>query len=266
MATTTSLFAKTILGRTGLEAGRLGLSASYGMPTAAVERAFERGMNYLYWGSLRRDAFAHAVRNLKHQREQMVLVVQSYARFPGMLTRSVERALRQLTLDHVDVLLLGWWNGPIWPRVLDAALEMKERRVVHHLAVSTHNRPNVLRLAGGGDVDLFHVRYNAVHRGAERDIFPHLPSDDRPGLVAFTATCWRKLLDARRVPAGEPVPTAGDCYRFVLSQPAIDVCMSGFASLEDTEHALAALEKGPMAEDELAWMRRVGDTIYGKKR
>jgi len=74
------------------------------------------------------------------------------------------------------------------------------------------------------------------------------------------------LLDRRRVPLGERVPTAGDCYRFVLSQPAIGVCMTGHSSLAHTEHALAALKQGPMNAEELAWMRRIGDAIYGKKR
>jgi aryl-alcohol dehydrogenase-like predicted oxidoreductase len=105
-----------------------------------------------------------------------------------------------------------------------------------------------------------------VHRGAERDIFPHLPAENRPGMVAFTTTSWRQLLDPRRIPAGERVPTAGDCYRFVLSQPAIDVCMTGPSNLEHVEHAVEAFRKGPMSEDELAWMRRVGTAIYAKKR
>jgi hypothetical protein len=63
----TSLLEPTTLGRTGLKVGRLGVSASYGMPAAAVEMAFERGMNYLYWGSLRHGAFADALRHLKRQ-------------------------------------------------------------------------------------------------------------------------------------------------------------------------------------------------------
>jgi hypothetical protein len=79
----TSLLEPTTLGRTGLKVGRLGMSASYGMPAAAVGMAFDRGMNYLYWGSLRRGAFADALRHLKPQRERMVLVVQSYMRMSG---------------------------------------------------------------------------------------------------------------------------------------------------------------------------------------
>ncbi|HEX9241818.1 MAG TPA: hypothetical protein VF875_05195, partial [Anaeromyxobacter sp.] len=59
------LLAPATLGRTGLRVGRLGLSSSYGMPAAAVEAAFEQGMNYLYFGSIRRGGFAEALRHLR---------------------------------------------------------------------------------------------------------------------------------------------------------------------------------------------------------
>ena len=83
-------------------------------------------------------------------------------------------------------------------------------------------------------------------------------------MVAFTATSWRQLLGHRRLPKGEKVPTAADCYRFVLSRPEVDVCLSGPSSADQMEHALEALRRGPLAPDELAWMRRVGDAIYGR--
>src|SRR4030042_640396 len=72
-------------------------------------------------------------------------------------------------------------------------------------------------------------RHNAAHRGAEIDIFPYLAEDTgkRPGTVAFTATRWGQLLKAKKMPAGEKPPPAADCYRFFLSHPGVDVCMSG---------------------------------------
>ena len=115
------LLQKTTLGQTDLEVGRLGMSASYGMPAAAVEQAFERGMNYFYWGSFRRGGFADGMRNLRRHREEMVLVVQSYAPFGMALRPSLERALRSLRFEYADILLLGMWNRPLPDRVLDAA-------------------------------------------------------------------------------------------------------------------------------------------------
>ena len=253
---------RATLGRTGLDVHRLGLSASYGMPTEAVEWAFERGANYLYWGTRRRDEFSRALRNLKQKRDRMVLVVQSYAPAGSLVAHSLERALKKIDYEFADVVLLGMWNRAVSPGVLDACRRLRERGLVRHIAVSTHKRSLVPELAGTADVGVVHFRYNAVHTGAERDIFPHL-AGDRPGTVAFTATSWRKLLDRKKVPAGEAVPTAGDCYRFVLSNPNVDLCMTGLSSMDEARHAFDALDRGPLGAEEMAWMRRVGGAIYG---
>jgi len=259
-------FDRAILGRTGIEVCRLGLAASYGAPASAVEQAFDSGVNYFYWGSFRRDAFGDGLRTLSTKRDRFLLVTQSYSRMASLIAPSLERALRALRFDYSDVLLLGLWNGAPPRRILDACRKLRERGLVRHLAVSTHNRPLIPGLAADPRFDIFHVRYNAVHRGAEREVFPQMLAHDRPGLVSFTATSWRQLLGHKRIPPGEKIPSAADCYRFVLTQPAVNVCMTGPADAAQFGHAVEALHRGPMCEEELAWMRRVGDAIYGKAR
>jgi len=246
-----------VLGRTGLEVGRLGVAAGYGVPGAAVEEAFEEGVNYLYWGSRRTAEFASALRNLKSRRDRVVLVLQSYTRVAGLLGWSVERALRAIGYDHVDVLLLGLWNRPVPGRILDACRHLRDRGLVRFLAQSTHHRPLVPKLAGESPVDVCHVRYNALHPGAEREVFPRLPVSGRAGIVAFTATSWGQLPRGRRLPGGERVPTAGECYRFVLSEPAVDVCMCGPSSAAHMREALEAARCGPLDAADLEWMRRL---------
>jgi aryl-alcohol dehydrogenase-like predicted oxidoreductase len=254
-------FEDRVLGRTGLTVGPLGISASYGVPAAAVERAVDAGMTYVYWGSMRTAAFAEALRRLAPVRDRFTLVLQSYARIGPALSWSVERALRLIGYDHADVLLLGYWNRGMRPRMLDAARTLQRRGLVNFVAVSSHNRPMAASLAASGDFDIVHLRYNAAHPGAESDFFPRLPADGRPGVVAFTGTSWGQLLNPRYTPAGERTPDASDCYRFVLSHPDVDVCATGPASAEHVEQALAARELGPMSGDELAWMKRVGAEV-----
>ena len=58
----------------GVEAA---LFAVLDWPAAAVEEAMERGVNYLYWGSIRRRSFGEAIRNRLAQRDRMGLVSQS---------------------------------------------------------------------------------------------------------------------------------------------------------------------------------------------
>lgn len=267
-------FLSTLLGRTHLEVGRLGISSGYGAPGEALEKAFERGVNYIYWGSRRTASFGAALKRLGSQRDRFVLVIQSYTRAGSLMSTSVERALRTLGFDHTDILLLGMWGKPVPPRILDAARKLKERGLARFLAVSTHKRAMVPQFAAGSDFDVVHFRYNAAHPGAEQDIFPHLPIANCPGLVAYTATSWRQLMGkaplqgilpgARRVPKSERVPTAADCYRYVMTRPEVDVCLTGPSNTLEMDQALEALRLGPMSEDELAWMRRVGRAVAGK--
>jgi predicted aldo/keto reductase-like oxidoreductase len=252
------------LGPTGLRVGRLGVAASYGVPAAAVEKAFEQGVNYFYWGTFRRGGFGEAIRHLAPQRDRFVLVIQSYTRIARLMGWSLERALRQVHLDHADVLLLGLWNKPVPARIMDAARRLKERGLVRFLACSSHDRLLIGRMVASNDFDVIHFRYNAVHTGAESDIFPRIPRENPPGMVSYTATSWGQLMNPKKTPRNENTPSAADCYRFVLTRPEVDVCMTGPANAQQMDEALEALHQGPMSEAELVWMRRVGTAIHGK--
>jgi aryl-alcohol dehydrogenase-like predicted oxidoreductase len=256
------------LGRTNLMVSRLGLGASYLAPKAGYLEAIDRGVRYFYWGSRRRAAMRDALRErIPRQRDDLVIVVQSYARVGFVVKRSVESALRQLGIDRADVLLLGWFNSPPAPRVIDAAMDLVEQGKVGHVGLSGHERTMFPTLIDDQRYGLWHVRYNAVHRGAEREVFPSLAErgiEDRPGLVTYTTTRWGHLCDPRRTPAGERTPCGTDCYRFAMSRPEIDVVIAGPGDMDQMRQALDALDEGPMDEEDLAWMRRVGDHIYGR--
>jgi aryl-alcohol dehydrogenase-like predicted oxidoreductase len=175
--------------------------------------------------------------------------------------------LKGLGLDHADMLLLGHWQKRPPGRILDMAVKLRERGLFRHIAISTHTRRLAAELANepASPFDIVQIRYNASHRGAEAEVFPRLPSEGCPGVIAFTATGPRKLL--RRpwgLPASDPTPTSTDCYRFVLSNPRVDLCVAGPKNRAHLDLALAALDKGPLSESEMAWMRRVGDLVHRK--
>ena len=180
----------------------------------------------------------------------------------------LRRGLKSAGLDHADVLILGYFSRKPSRRLIDGALKMKEKGLVRFLGLSSHNRKLLGTLAAEGEFDVLHLRYNAAHRGAETEIFPSRRKETgkRPGTVVFTATRWGQLLKAKKMPPGEKPPTAADCYRFVLSHPAVDVCMSGAKTVDEMRENLAVLDSGPMTEAELERMRRIGDFVHGPKR
>lgn len=261
-------FTKTILGKTGLPVCRLGIACSYGAPTEAFEEAWEHGVNYFYWGSRRTSAMARAIRNIiaKGHREQLVIVLQSYSRSAALMESYFHKGLRRLGIDTADILLLGWHNKLPSRRILDRAVAMREKGMYRFLALSGHNRDLFPVLASDRRFDLFHVRYNAAHRGAEEEIFHKMPADRRPGLISYTATRWGDLLAPGKMPAGETPLSGADCYRFVLSHPDVDVCMTGPRNRAEMREALQALDKGPMNESELTRARRIGDHIHTHHR
>ena len=259
-----------ILGRTGLKACRLGVASGYGAPAPAMEEAFERGCNYFVWGSFilgrsakMRDAICHIIQ--KGQREKLILAMLSYAHQPFLTEYFFMKGLKEAGTNYADILVLGSFSKPPSQKIIEGALKMKEKGICRFIGLTGHNRKLFPELRKQNVIDLFHIRYNAVHRGAETETFPFLQGENRPGVVTFTATSWGQLLNAKKMPPGESPPTAIDCYRFVLSNPAIDLCLTAPKTIEQMRQNLAVLDLEPMNSEELERMRRIGDHIHKKK-
>ena len=256
-------FKTASLGQTGLKVCRLGVSASYGAPAEAFEEAFEKGCNYFYWGSKRKKGMRQAITNIcrKGKRDELVVLIQSYSRSAFLTEVFLKNALKSLNIDSADVLLLGWHKRRPSQRMLDKCLDMKTKGLYRYLAISSHNRPLFPRLAQDNIFDIFHLRYNAAHRGVETEVFDQLKDHQKPGIVSYTATRWGQLLNPKKVPPGEKPLSASDCYRFVLSNPNVDICMCGPRDRSQMQEALRSLELGPLSEDELVRVRKVGDYV-----
>jgi aryl-alcohol dehydrogenase-like predicted oxidoreductase len=260
---------KITLGKTGLKAGRLGISSSYGAPTGAFEEAFDRGCNYFTWGTFikgRSPKMREAIANItkRGRREDLIISMLSYAHSSFLTEVFFRRGLKALGIEFADILLLGYFPKRPSPRVMDGALRLKEKGLVRFIGLTSHNRKLFPELEKEGLFDVFHVRYNAAHRGAETETFPYLKEDGGAGRVSFTATAWGRLMNPKRMPPGEMPPTAVDCYRFVLSNPSVHVCMMGAKNMQQMRDNLAALDSSPMTEEELNRLRRIGDYVHGK--
>ena len=258
------------LGRTGLKVGRLGISSSYGAPAQAFEEAFERGCNYFVVGSFmkgRSKEMIQAVRNITRQghRDKLVVCMMEYTHSSLIGRSHFYKGLKKLGLEYVDVLMMGYYPRKPRKQLMDLALALKENGVVRHLALSGHNRKLFPELVES-PIDIFQVRYNAANSGAERDVFPFCGGANRPGIVTFTATRWGQLLNQSKMPPGEKPLSAMDCYRFVLSNPAVDVCMTGARTLEMMRENMKTLDSGPLSEEEMERIRRIGDFLYRKPR
>jgi aryl-alcohol dehydrogenase-like predicted oxidoreductase len=145
-------------------------------------------------------------------------------------------------------------------------LKLKEEGKVRSIGLSCHDRGFLGKLAAKGDVDTLMLRYNAAHRGAERDIFPYL-DEYNPGVIGYTATRWTHMLRRPKAwPKGARIPTAGECYRFVLSNPHMHSVLTAPRNERELRENIAAVHKGPLEEEDMKFVREFGDAVYNQKK
>jgi predicted aldo/keto reductase-like oxidoreductase len=255
---------------------RLGL-ASYGLTAITADdvlSAVGRGVTFLNWsaeaeGPPDDEAFPAAVASLGRAREGVVVCAQFAARDAGEAARELRAVLAALRTDYVDVLTLYYVEQAEEWEVLCApggAVEYlraaKADGAVRRLGVTSHQRPLAATMARSGLLDCVMVRYNAAHRGAERDVFPVTSALGIP-VIAYTALRWGALL--RPTPADPPgftPPRAPAWYRFVLQPPAVSVVLSAPHSRAELEEDLGVLAAtGPLPGAEYQALAAHGERV-----
>ena len=258
-------FTHRTLRAVGKPVHRLGLACNLGLDGRGFAKALERGVNYVFWTPYRTRAVTPVlIEKLKADRDRVVVATgPTFGFFRGGVRGGCEKLLRKLGTDYIDVFQLFWLgvSSALTEGTLEELQKLKSEGKIRAIGVSIHDRERAGKLAADSPIDLFMIRYNAAHPGAERDIFPHLAKRE-PSVVAYTATSWRKLLKRPSGWSGEAM-TAGDCYRFCLSSPHVDVVLTGPSDERELDENLAALDKGPLSDDEAKWMRDYGRAVHG---
>lgn len=263
-------FLRGPLGKFGTPVCRIGLSATYRPGRQTIYKALDEGLDYfLYFGfdthmtSVLREA-------IRGRRERYVLATGAYnwILWHQPLRRTLERRLRQMRTDYIDLYhFFGITRRKHFTQqVRDELQAVRESGLVRGVSISTHDRGLAAELARDGALDAVMIRYNAAHRGAETEIFPHLP-DSNPAVIGYTATAWTKLFRRPRgYPKGGRIPDPGMCYRFVLSNPHVHVCLMAPGNQKQFERNLAEIRRGPLEEENMQFMRAFGDLVDHQRR
>jgi aryl-alcohol dehydrogenase-like predicted oxidoreductase len=248
----------------GKRVHRYGVSASYGLDEAGVREAIDLGANYLFWSPAKKFLKTVIKDVVMKDRERFMLAtgpILGY--FAGSVRRAVEKAMRASGSDYIDVVQVFWAGrmSALSRSVIGELVKLRSEGKARAIGVSIHDRKRAGRLAAEGPLDFFMIRYNAAHPGAEIDIFPYLPAP-KPIIAAYTATSWTKLLRPPKGWAG-PAASAGDCFRFCLSNPNVDLVVSAPKTAAEMRENMKALELGPLNDEEMQRMRALGKAVHG---
>ncbi len=231
---------------------------------------------------------SRAVAGLGGQRKDVVVAVQFKSRTADEAEQEFSWILEQLGTDYLDIATLYYVEseaerseitapGGAW-EVLAAR---KRSGALKMIGLTSHQRSLAAGWAETGRpssaaetgaaassfdeqyrLDMLMIRYNAAHRGAEKDVFPVTRKRAMP-VVTFTGLRWRALLEATSdCPEGFEPPSAAECYRFCLANPDVAVALAAPGDRSELEHTLTLLgDWRPPSEDSYEAMRSHGDRV-----
>lgn len=234
---------------------RLGLATRGGTALGAddVHRAIDQGIDFLNWPA-REDGLSRAIGELGPKRQDVIVSVQFEARSAADAATELQWMLKTLGTDYIDLLTFYYvessdeWSEIIAPGgALEHCRAAQRDGLIRRLGLTTHQRPLAAEIARGGLLDALMIRYNAAHRGAEREIFPTTDALGLP-VIAYTILRWGAL--SRPTPDDPPnfdVPPAPLWYRWVLQNPSVTIAlMAPHNAAELTENLEILKAPGPL--------------------
>jgi len=255
------------MGANGPLVSPIGLSGGHELPARSFAYAFERGVNLFFWEPHYRS-LSRFIREHRRERSSMVIATGSFHAGPDAVRADLERALRRLRTDRIDLFMLFWVRAPerLSDEVLAALAKWKEDKTIGAVGFSTHDRQLARDALSRGAWDLAMIRHSAAHPGAEVDVLP-TARERGAGVLTFSALCYGRLL---RKPAGadntHAVPSAADCYRYSLSQEGVSACLSAPRRQRELEENLAVLSQPELPPDAIAAMKAHGAAIGAENR
>jgi aryl-alcohol dehydrogenase-like predicted oxidoreductase len=290
---------KRKFGRTDFEVSVLGFG---GAPIGVLETdqprverilnlLLDEGVNLLDTAAMYRGSEEAIGKAVAHRRNEYFLVSkcgQAFEDLPGeawsaeLITHTVERALRRLQTDHLDLMLLHTCDLATLKQgeALEALVKARDAGKVRHVGYSGDNE--AARYAATlGDVAVIQSSVNICDQVNIHDVLP-LTQQNNVGVMAkrpIANAAWKKLSDqpgmyssyaetyTKRFAAMGLSPAdlgfSGDAaqlwpeisLRFTLSQPGVHTAIIGTTSPDHVRANLEAAAKEPLPDETVAHIR-----------
>ncbi len=277
------------LGRTGYKTGifSLGGQAALERPhneaiaVPIVERALDLGVNYIdtssIYGGPERWSEQYIGAVMKRRRAQTFLASKTKERTRDGSLRMIEKSLQLLQTDHLDLwqlhdIGLGEDVDAVFAKggAMEALLQAQEQKMVRHLGITGHFRPEALMEAiRRHPFDTILMALNAAdrHHYSFTDQLLPLAVEKRMGIIGMKVPGRSRLLASWTPPpleqqqhswegaviATTPGPLSmREAMYYALSQPASTVIVGCDSIAQLEENVTLAREFTPLSEHQMA--------------
>ena len=280
---------KRRLGRTGFEVSALGfgggpvgfLGTEQDKVTTIVNYLLDNGVNFIdtaagYPGS--EEALGKAV---SHRRDEYVLVSKCGQAFDDLegdawsaqvIEQTVDRALRRLKTDHLDVMLLHSCEQEVLEKgeAVEALVRARDAGKIRHAGYSGDNDA-VLYAAGLDAIDVVETSVNICDQANIDSLLPEAKRCDigvivkrpvanaawlgvgqQPGFYANYTTSYSERFEAMGLDLadlGGDGDWADIALRFTLAQDGVTSAIVGTTNPENAKRNIEVAAKGPLPNE-----------------
>ena len=284
------------LGNTGLKVSEIGMGCEgfsedgYRNTKRLFDEAEKQGVNYFDLYASDTNVRASVGEALEGRREKFI--IQSHicsvwkdgqykrTRNISEVKEGMQEMLELLRTDYIDVGMIHYvdsikdWETIAEGPVLAYAKELKEKGVIRHIGLSSHNPQAALAAVKSGSIEVLMFSVNPCYDlqpasedveelWAEKNYERHLVNMDPErqelyevcqrmgvGITVMKAFGGGDLLDETLSPAGKAL-TVNQCLHYALTRPAVATVLSGAHSVEQLRSSIA-YEDAPEEEKDYA--------------
>ncbi len=282
----------TAYGKTGLRLSKLGFgvmrlpvielpdgeeNVDFDKSTPLLRRALELGINFFdthhnYHNTQSETAIGYATEGVDRSTFHIQTKTPTWKDLAeGETYRArLEAGLKRAKTDYFDTYLMHSLRLETFDRIGDAftaeAVQAREEGLIRHIGLSSHDKPeNIMKLIDTGLFECMLVQYNlidttnedAIRYAHEKGLGVSIMGPVGGGRLATPSEI------ASYLPGGHSSPSEA-ALRFVLSNPNVDVPVSGMSTIQQLEENVATASiTTPLSADERA---RIVEVIAEKKK
>jgi aryl-alcohol dehydrogenase-like predicted oxidoreductase len=252
------------LGKTGLKVTSVSMGVMNCSDPAVVLRAFDLGINFYDTA----DCYMHG-RNeemvgkaFEGKRGKVFIQTKVHAHDEKKMRASVERSLRRLRTDYIDVLVWHGHSSPDEvsdPKLFEFMSKMKKEGKIRFSGFSAHSRmAPLLREAAKSNLhDVALVSYNFTHSKGLKEAVA-LAAQSGIGIVAMKTQSggYKK----EKMGGLNPHQAA---LKYILRDPNVSAAVPGVTTIEQIEQCAAAMG-APLSKDNLYELEQYQAFLQGK--
>ena len=229
------------LGRTGIKVSRLCFGALTVGPlqknlsikegARVIRRALAEGVNFIDTAELY-DNYPYIKEALGRNTGETVLVSKCYAYTAACMRESLEKALRALGRDYIDIFMLheqesiltiqGHWEA------LEYLLQAKAKGLVRAVGISTHHVAGVLGAAQTPEIDVIHPLLNVSGLGIRDGTLAEMRQ-----AISQAHAAGKGLYAMKALGGGHLLRQTEAAFGYVLSMPELASVAVGMSSEDE---------------------------------